>query len=350
MWHFPELHVRPPCYFGCMDTALLNNRSAIEVWQRGFALHAKPLPESESIACMSDTTQLNLLKTAIPEISTPISVLANSRCTRTQSKGWTSQVWSKPVPPYSVYLLNEQGVSLSAPWFCFLQMASKLNLPDAIRLGMELCGTHSTLPFTAGIELPFSLSEREVKNGFVSCPPVCTAEQLRRMLVAAHVGPRTKAVYAARFVVDNSRSPGESRLYLLICLPVNLGGYGLPRPLLNVRLKIPEELRRIVGSDHYVCDLYYPGASLAIEYDGGYHWDGEQRMDDNLRELILNTLGIEVIRIDKKQLENPEALDIQAHRIAKCLGVRLRRPNESVLEKRIQLRSQVLDWSSKLYG
>jgi hypothetical protein len=139
-------------------------------------------------------------------------------------------------------------------------------------------------------------------------------------------------------------------LYILLYLPVRLGGYGLPRPVLNESIGLPEDLQRIVGVQHYRCDFYYKDERLAVEYDGGYHWEGEQRMDDNTRQLILEKMGITFIRIDKKQMENPKLLDMQARRIAKHLGIRIRMPGERALQKRGELRRQTLDWNVDLYA
>jgi hypothetical protein len=251
-------------------------------------------------------------------------------------------------------MLNEKGVCLSAPWFCFLQMVPNLNLADGIRLGMELCGTHSTLPFTPGLTLPFELSEREKKNGFVDTHPIMNATQLRAFIQAMGLGRQAKALIAARFVIDGSRSPCESRLYIVLCLPTRLGGYGLPRPLLNYRIDLPKHLWEVAGTDRYYVDFYYPGEmyagiTQAVEFDGGYHWQGNQRMRDNVRQILLEEMGIQVIRIDKLQLQSMEIMDLQARRLADALGVCLHEPTTSVLRAREKLFKQALDWHSPIY-
>ena len=331
-----------------MEAIVLNNRSSLEVQQRGFLRFAQPCMDLESVEFISSVKQLNSYSMAMPALSKPISIMTDSAVRRTQSKHWKCQVWSKPLPRGAICLLNERGVYVSSPAFCFMQMAPLLTLPDAIRLGMELCGTHSTLPFSECEPFDFGLTATEVRNGFANVTPIINAEQLRRELERLGAGKESRAVVAARYVLDRSRSPGESRLYILLCLPVKMGGYGLPKPKLNVRIDLPEELWELAGTDHFICDLYYPG--LAIEYDGGYHWEGEQRMSDNLRQLILEKMGIEVRRIDKLQLQNPEALDMQARIIAERLKVRMRTPGCKALAARKRLRAETLDWTTNLYG
>ena len=333
-----------------MEMALLDNRSAIEAWQRGLVNAARPISAGEDISCIGDTARLNQLETYMPHVSRPMSVLVDARECRSQSSAWTCRVWSRPFPPDAVRVLDMRGVGICMPWFCFLRMAAKLDLPDAVRLGMELCGTYSTLPFAQSIEPTFALSEREMENGFVECRPICTAAELRHAISQVDAAGRTKAAKAARYVVDNARSPGESRLYLLLCLPARMGGYGLPRPQLNVGIDLPDDIRRITRMRKYICDMYFPEQRLAIEYDGAYHGDRSQRMDDNLRELLLHALGVEVLRVDKLLLENPTAFDLQVSRIAQRIGVRLRAPTAHVRMKREALRKRVLDWDVDLYA
>ena len=333
-----------------METVLINNRSAIECFDRGFVDTVSSLPRVDRLRFIGGVHELDNYSVSMPPISKPCSILVAAQEERNHSRDWRCQTWSKPLPPGSVYPLQHGEACVSAPWFCFLQMASKLNLVDGIRLGMELCGSHSTLPFAPGFVPNFSLSDEERHNGFVTKPAIITANELRAQVASAFpVGTRSKVATAVRFVMDNSRSPGESRLYILLCLPLSYGGYGLPKPLLNFRIDLTDELKEIAGWDRYYVDMYYHRKRLAIEYDGGYHWMGEQRMDDNLRELILKKMNIEVIRIDKRQLQNRDAMDLQARELAKKLGVRVRASNQNAYAARTELRKQVLDWSSNPY-
>ncbi|MCF7793068.1 MAG: endonuclease domain-containing protein [Candidatus Cloacimonetes bacterium] len=48
--------------------------------------------------------------------------------------------------------------------------------------------------------------------------------------------------------------------------------------------------------DKYILDFYCPSVKLAIEFDGPYHKDIEQKEYDKIRTELLNDLKIEVIR------------------------------------------------------
>lgn len=342
--------MRPQLYPWFMDMLLLNTRSAIEIWQRGLGAAALPWEAEGTVRCIYDGRRLSAYLPSLPSISRPIVIVAKGRDERSQSRNWESRVWSKELPPHSIYRLGNTGAFLCAPWFCYAQMAARLNLADAIRLGLELCGTHSTLPFTPGISTPFRVSEKDARNGFVSSSPITTAGRLRADLASSPVGPYTKAMSAARFLVDGSRSPGESRLFTLLCLPVKLGGYGLPFPLLNEGIELPMQLRRLAGANRFFCDFYYPERRLAIEYDGGYHGQEKQRMSDNLRQLVLESLDITFVRLDARQMANPMAMDMRAREISKRLGIRFREPSKRGMENRRKLRAQVLDYSRNVYA
>ena len=333
-----------------MEMVLVNNRTAIEAWGRGFAAQAKPWNESPGITCMYEARHLEHIAPLLPALSTPVSIATQTPRNRNRSAHWQCQVWSRPFPPHSLWKLCEPNVLISAPWFCFLQMASKLNLADAIRLGMELCGTHSTLPFSPRIIFSGTLTPEEIKRGFVKATPITNVRQLRAGLASLSDHKYATAVIAAQYIIDGSRSPAESRVYIIFCLPAKRGGYGLPRPVLNETIPLPEHLRNLCGSPYYIADFYYPNHGLVVEFDGHYHWEGNVRMDDNVRDLIFRELGITVIRMGKRQIENPLLMDLQVQEICRHLGIQYREPTDYVLKARTKLRKEALNWSSDLYG
>lgn len=63
----------------------------------------------------------------------------------------------------------------------------------------------------------------------------------------------------------------ETLLALLLYLPNNLGGYGLKKPKLNYRVDAPASLRELADRSYCLCDLCWPEANLAVEYDSRLH-------------------------------------------------------------------------------
>ena len=93
-------------------------------------------------------------------------------------------------------------------------MAAVWGIEKLIQLGFELCGTYDTT------------------NGDVrECAPLTTVDRLDAFL--ASLGPmhgKKNASYALRYVANNSASPRETALAMLLCLPYRMGGYGIPMP------------------------------------------------------------------------------------------------------------------------
>jgi len=83
--------------------------------------------------------------------------------------------------------------------------------------------------------------------------------------------------------------------------------------------------RQEVSQGHYACDLLWPDAKLALEYDGEQSHVGLDRIaHDSERRNDLHHLDITVLSITKRQLGSTESFDRAARQIAKRLGTRLR--------------------------
>jgi very-short-patch-repair endonuclease len=115
----------------------------------------------------------------------------------------------------------------------------------------------------------------------------------RRALIDAQTGHHgTPALHAA--LVDEprlTRSEAEAELLRLI------RAAGLPTPLTNAR----------VG--RYEVDFLWPEHGLVVEMDGfAYHSSRHAFERDRLRDADLQSLGLRVIRVTWRQLQQPEAL------------------------------------------
>ena len=194
----------------------------------------------------------------------------------------------------------------------FEQVANSLALLNLIRLGYELCGT-------------YSLSERS-KGGFFKRKQLTTPRKLQTFLedsIRAH--GRKNALRALRYVLPNSASPAETRLAMLLSLPCNLGGFGLPRPALNHRLNLTPSERMIAGRGFVKCDLYWESGKLGIEYDSDMEHTGSARIaSDAARRGALAFANTTVITVTRMQYNNLSQMTTIAKELAKLLGTQFR--------------------------
>lgn len=227
---------------------------------------------------------------------------------------------------------------LIPPEYLFLQMAETMSFIDLLMLGFELCGTYF------GRQATNTFNESAVP--LPRHNPFTKASKIKRFLdsdVASQTKGIKQAKQAAKFLLDNSYSPRESTLALMLTLPRRLGGYALPRPLLNQRINIPRNNSQLTLNDHFRCDLFWPKENLAIEYDSDLHHTGARKIaKDASRRDALALLGIQVITVTNKQFASMKEMDKVAHAVAKILGVRQRNEKRyNYQTRKIQLLQQL---------
>lgn len=260
----------------------------------------------------------------------PLRVLVSDVCARTEAEDIASRLWGGDLPGASFVDAGE-GFLVSTPEFCFLQMASQLTLVQLIQLGFELCGTYALV----------AADEPAVNRG----ASLTTASKLRAFLEKSpNAYARRKALRAVHYVVDGSASPMETVLSMLLCLPYGLGGYGIERPLLNHRIDIPQSAKKSASKSYCECDLFWPKANLAVEYDSDLYHTGEDKIArDAMRRTTLIASDIAVVTVTNMQLVSGELLNKVAQLIAKQTGKRLRYRDPEFTQKHYELRNELLE-------
>lgn len=220
---------------------------------------------------------------------------------------------------------------VSTPEFCFLQMASRISLTKLIQLGFELCGTYALVdPRKPAVAREAPLTSVAALRAFLGCAP--------------EVHGRKKALRAVQYIRDGSASPMETAVALLLCLPYRLGGYGLTWPLLNHRIDVPQTARRMASKSYCVCDLYWPEARVAVEYDSNlWHSESSQIVRDSKRRNTLIAMGLTVVTITGHQVWDGGELNSAAHLLAKLTGKRLRYRDPEFTHKHLALREELLE-------
>lgn len=243
-------------------------------------------------------------------LAKPVHLLVPSSECRIRCADARCHVRSGPFPARSFLPIDEETFS-SSPELAFIQMAEVLDCPRLVKLGDELCGIY-------GIETVGIVD-------FDRTSPFTTVKRLERFLLKAECMPGlVKARKAVRHIAPGSASPMETAIVLLFCLPPRLGGYGLPRPVMNGRASLKKQACRKPSDRRYRCDLLWPAADIAVEYDSFLHHGSRAKMaDDARRRNDLLARGTTVVSITGRTVWNLIELDEIARLLARRMGKRL---------------------------
>jgi hypothetical protein len=241
--------------------------------------------------------------------------------------------WNGDLPAGALLHLGDD-IYLCSPEFVFLQLSGLYGVIELSNVAMAMSGGY--MPAHA-------------ENGLAGHDPVTSVAELRSfaLAVSAHWGV-DKSVQATRWAVDNSRSPMETSLALLIHMPRLLGGYGLIRPVLNRRIYLSQESAAIYPHRYCEADVSAPGSSLLLEYLGrAFH---KEEHHDIRRELALQREGYQIQHVTVRQLVDPAQRNEIMRRYAQSAGIALKPPTDLIIRRRISLlkavlpeREQVLD-------
>lgn len=242
--------------------------------------------------------------------SLPLHVLVGSASVRNRVPDLACHVCSKALPGGSFIHLGNRAYSCTPP-LVLAQLAPSISEVRLFCLALEMCGSYVV---TRG------------ERGFRSRPQLVDVERL------VAYAQKNRGIYgmgavckALDHALNGSASPMETAVSALMCLPCRLGGFGLPKPLLNQRIELEGQALSASGGRSYVPDLYWPKQKVALEYDGAeYHSSDAQIAHDQRRRNILASLGITVLVMRKEQLHNEQELILIAQTIARHLGVRFR--------------------------
>ena len=276
----------------------------------------------------------------LEHVSNPIHVLVGNRAKGTSTNRLITHVYSGPIPNGAVLNLGH-GVCLCSPQFVFVQLAAQVDLVNAVLIGMELCGTYSKWRLRpAQMGDPYYQASSENRGCTFEIPPVMRVKRLQAF-VDRQRGQRgaVGARAALRWVLDASASPMETAVYLLLCLPKRLGGYGLPKPVLNPKLIISNP----DGKKERYPDLFWKGVNIDVEYNSDSDHSGEwSRYRDSQREIELTVAHIKVLPLTRPQVMHADEFDAFAQGLRRMLGIRSRRADLEWVFRRDELRRRLL--------
>ena len=260
----------------------------------------------------------------------PIDILVPSSNPPRCPAGFRMHKQHHQLPHHALYPLWN-GVFVSSPELCFVQMCQSLSFIEALELGMELCGTYALRP--SGVE---DAAKRDY--------PLIDADALRKHLQSWQ---GLKGLVLARkvseYLIGGSASPMETKLCLLLCLPLQYGGYNLGSPELNPEFKLTPAEMRILRQTTVKPDMLWRQKDLIVEYDGRQHEEEWQSNHDAKRITVLEGRGYTVRVIKRHQMYDPLAFDSFATSARAFLGVRCRPMTSKHQAAREELRAVLLE-------
>lgn len=327
-------------------TLVVTHMSSLEIWRAESGLRAfggsreLPLASSSAVDAASrvkpTAAEIEALRRSYGFLSAPVHLVVPSASSRFRGKQVVCHVNPHMAEfPRGSFARMGKSSFLAVPSLAFVQLAEQLSFPQLIEVAFELCGAYRL--------------DSQQPSGFLPAKPLASVEALRRR---AHClrGTRgaNEALRALAYALDGSASPMETKLAMLLSLPKCLGGYGLPQPKMNCRIDVGGQSRKAAAKDYYVCDLFWPGRQIAVEYDSdAFHTGSERIASDAGRRNALLARGVTVVTITKRQVLDKRELDRAAASLAKALGRRQRAGRQDWTSKQLQLRASLLSFRTR---
>lgn len=266
----------------------------------------------------------------------PLFILTGSTQSRRVVKNVRQRTCTLAFPRRSFFRVNDI-VYVPCPELLFVLMSRYLSLSGLMLLGMELCGHYRLV----------GSSPRRPLEGVETLydqRPLTTVDRLTRFVTLMDNSSGIKdARRALKYIADGAASPMESILYLLLCLPRSLGGYGISTPVLNAKRPVTKSAGSLTFSKHLIPDLYWPQQRLDVEYDSEeFHSSPDRLAAGARRTLALRAMHVEVVSITYDIISDSTAFNTTARMIVRRLGMRNYKASPTVEKRRTALRSSLL--------
>lgn len=306
-------------------------------------------------------------------VSRPVDLLVPSSYARSKGRGARFHVWSRTLPSGSFLRMGER-LLVSSPELVVVQLLSSQAKFEPLfedfiqgvmseRRALDQIGVHEPpvaemptrwesirrLVATAAIACEFSGTYRlRTQGGSVlyQAPRLMSTASLPHMIDAANasfVAKRIRTVAAIAF--DSSASPMETALALLLTMPLDLGGIGLPKPQLNRAVDVSALRGALSDRDHVTPDMVWEGEHVALEYDSSeFHAlkGARQLGQDAIRANILSAMGYSVFRVTPEMVGTLSGLEMLARQLAARLGVTLEQPNDIQALRRRKIYAELM--------
>ena len=309
----------------------LSAHSALEFWRTASTRDGfRPVAWDPGQAGSPTTQQLLALRqTMTARLRAPLCLLVGPDATRGPRVALAFRTHGAPLPEGS-YLQVEPGIHVASPEICVVQMAQALTPGQLAALVTEMCGTYYSLPETG------KLAERP--------GPLMTLDSLRLLLDRI---PRYKGLLGTRAAInlslERSASPMETVVGLLLSLPCRHGGFGLPKPQLNVPIVLSPQAAAMSEASRHDIDFFWSHHYFGAEYDGRDPHTREHAFDaDRRRSNALLAMGITELRLTAEHVRSDAEMEAQARFIARNIGFRMQARRFDLATRRLSLREELL--------
>ena len=261
--------------------------------------------------------------------SAPMDLLTRDRVPQ-NSFPYIYSRWQGQVPG-KVFPTSLPNVYAPSSEFCLFQQARRLSVPQTAALGCELAGTYRFMP------------KGETRYDVPPAASVSVLKSLARKMENQNGIKNFRS--GLRFVLPRLASPLETTSMLLLCLPNNLGGFGIETPLPNYEVTLSPKAARMLSKKTCRCDLYFPQANIDLEYDSYENHTGKEKLEEDAqRRAAIEESGIRVITLTFKQVETPDNLEIIANSLFRASGKRFRPRCRNFEAKQEQVWQDLLFW------
>lgn len=235
--------------------------------------------------------------------------------------------------PGGSFCAHTSYTMVASPELSLLQAAKDCGPKEIITL-IELCCEFMGC---------YSLCDDDVR-GFVTCKPLVTKSRMEEYIRA--LPKRTRGAKLLQRAVElsgeRSWSPRETDCFLALTLPSEMGGFGLPQPLMNPFDEEGEMGER--GTDRYMVDLCWEDSKTAFEYDGKLdHGTIEKANQDKERRSALASRGYKVIVAVNESVGNEDAYRRKISQVLGAMELQMPSFNDEELAAQNALRERLFD-------
>lgn len=317
----------------------LSHESALRYWLTKRGDEEVPDAASEGGFVEARASMREIRRAALPvdfSKERPLHVLVpGKRDYRTLEEAVT-HVCSERLPSGSFCELSG-SVRVCSPELTYYQMSRGHSIPELVEVGCHLCGG-----FSVGDEGHGYTGRRE---------PLTTPDQIRGYLERMGGAYGTaRALKALDFVSPRAASPMEVLLVMTFVLPPALGGWDMPEISVNQRIEVDERLRVLVGTDHFVGDIYLPTVRGDVEFDSREFHSGKYRLDHTqARRNVLEAMGVKTMSATYGQIDRFDKFEAFIEMLKGRFGIPSRTFDDGERSAQIELHEHLTDVNASLF-